>query len=469
MNWYFEEITKHGKNKVTFLPSILAEYMQEKYILIGTELGFYVYDCGVYKLLHDKEIKKFIKGFLRKEHTPQQINNVFQLLEISCFDKSALDNFNSNTRIINTKNCIIDLSQENIKLKKHDPSYLSTIQIDVEYNKNAKCELWEKTLNRILSKEQKHFIQEILGYFLITDISAKKFFNLYGPTDCGKSIILGLLNDLLKSENISNVSLQNICNPNLRFESSKLYGKIANIVGDLSQKELEDTGLLKMLTGSDSIDAEKKGKDSFQFFNKAKIISSMNIIPPNYSDKTEAYYKRILIVLFNESIPESEQDKDLGKKLKNEYSGILNWCLEGLVRLLKNKLIFSIPKESIDLINAYKENNNPILCFLNDIEKGIDYRLDLDKVYEKYKDFTELNGNKPLSKSKFKSEIEVKFLGDRNIKFSKNLFNNGKRYTGFIGISYMPYEKLEHEGKILDNVLTFDSKQQKSQQIKITD
>jgi phage/plasmid-associated DNA primase len=41
-----------------------------------------------------------------------------------------------------------------------------------------------------------------------------------------------------------------------------------------------------------------------------------------------------LFVKFPETVPESEQDKQLGEKLQAEKSGILNWMLEGLRRLM---------------------------------------------------------------------------------------------------------------------------------------
>ena len=36
---------------------------------------------------------------------------------------------------------------------------------------------------------------------------------------------------------------------------------------------------------------------------------------------------------FRVSIPESQQDRELARKLRGELPGILNWALDGLIRL----------------------------------------------------------------------------------------------------------------------------------------
>jgi putative DNA primase/helicase len=66
----------------------------------------------------------------------------------------------------------------------------------------------------------------------------------------------------------------------------------------------------------------------------AKLIFNCNELPKDV-EQTEAYFRRFLIIPFNVTIPEHEQDKELAKKIiDNELSGVFNWVLSGLKRLL---------------------------------------------------------------------------------------------------------------------------------------
>jgi putative DNA primase/helicase len=65
----------------------------------------------------------------------------------------------------------------------------------------------------------------------------------------------------------------------------------------------------------------------------AKHLYAANELPATETDD-EAFYRRILLVPFPETIPEPEREKHLDDKLEDELPGILNWAIEGLQRLL---------------------------------------------------------------------------------------------------------------------------------------
>jgi len=170
-----------------------------------------------------------------------------------------------------------------------------------------------------------------------------------------------------------------------RFTSALLYGKLANICGELTLSTLNDTDMLKSLSGGDSIQAEFKGKDGFDFENKAKIITACNSIP--YSrDMTDGWYQRQFIIPFLKKFRHTKQeDTELLDKLlvEKEMEGLLAWSLEGMHRLLKNKQ-FSYPLDKKERYLMYRENTKYFLqkfyvktTNFNDIIKSND-------IYEHY-------------------------------------------------------------------------------------
>ncbi len=115
-----------------------------------------------------------------------------------------------------------------------------------------------------------------------------------------------------------------------RFNRAELFGKLANIFADLPSKSIDDNGMFKALTGEDFITAERKNKDPFSFRPYARFLFSCNEIPRNYGDRSEGFYRRLLIIRFEKSVPKAKRDPNLAEKLAAERDGILMWALTGL-------------------------------------------------------------------------------------------------------------------------------------------
>ena len=90
---------------------------------------------------------------------------------------------------------------------------------------------------------------------------------------------------------------------------------------------------------------ERKFKDPFYFEPFAKHIWPANRLP-NTPDDTDAFHRRWGHVEFGVSFENDERrDPQLLSKLTTpeELSGVLNWALQGLIRLLNNNKFPSLP------------------------------------------------------------------------------------------------------------------------------
>jgi len=185
--------------------------------------------------------------------------------------------------------------------------------------------------------------------------------------DTGKTILLNVLNKFVGEKNVSGISLQKIASKD-KFALASLKDKYANIYDDLSADDLKDAGGFKIATGGGYITAEYKFGDSFQFMTFAKNIFSTNKIPNLKEINDDAYYERWIPLCFDNQILKSEQDKFLFEKLttKEELSGLLNWALEGLERLL-NKGKFSYDKDSSEIKMIMQRQNNPLVAFTMEV------------------------------------------------------------------------------------------------------
>ena len=78
---------------------------------------------------------------------------------------------------------------------------------------------------------------------------------------------------------------------------------------------MDDNGIFKALTGEDYITAERKNKNPFSFKPYARLLFSCNEIPRNYGDRSEGFYRRLIIIRFENPVPPEKRDPNLIEKL----------------------------------------------------------------------------------------------------------------------------------------------------------
>lgn len=173
--------------------------------------------------------------------------------------------------------------------------------------------------------DQVWLLQEMLGYFLVPITKSQKCFVIVGAAGAGKSVLLNVLNEiLLGSGNVSNVSWQSL---NDRFKTAELFGKLANIFADLPTKNIDGNGIFKALVGKDYLTVEKKNTNPFSFQSTARLLFSCNTIPKNYGDKSEGFYRRLIIIRFTHAVPKEKRDPELLDKFRGEADGIFSETL----------------------------------------------------------------------------------------------------------------------------------------------
>lgn len=398
--WYEEQ-----EKGLKFLPFVLAKHLSEtRDVYYGGE-SFLIYENGVYNISGEKEAGRIIMDYMLPNYcTMASIRDCRDQWDILV--SMDFDVFNRNPYLVNVRNGLLDI--RDMSFKEHTPSYLSTVQLNVEYNPHAHCPQFEKFLNEVLDCRLIPLVQEILGYLLTTNTSAQKSFVLLGPARTGKSTLLWVVEYLLLGKkNVSNIPWQEIGD---KFKTAELLGKLANVFSDLPSKSIDDTGIFKVVTGEDYLMAEKKNKNPFKFRPFARLVFSCNELPKNYVDRTEGFYRRLIIVPFNRQIEKNKIDKALKYKFQREKEGILNWALKGLRRLYENNFEFSENELTDEVKKEYKRENNNVISFVEECcEIDSLFSCSRIEIYESYKEFCGESGLKALSQIKFNKELECNF------------------------------------------------------------
>lgn len=300
------------------------------------------------------------------------------------------------------------------ELEEPRPKYFAVNHIPVEYDEDAEPERFKEFLEEIIHESDIPLIQEMFGYTLYRDYPIARAFMLLGSGGNGKSTLLNILKEFIGQQNVANPSLQKLGQD--RFASAQLYGKLANIHADLSSKTLENTGTFKMLTGGDLIHGERKFQDPFQFENYAKLLYSANELPGT-KDTTDAFFRRWIVIRFpykfTSNPDDGNKDKDpdiLDDVLSDsEMSGIFNWAVEGLKRVLDNNE-FSQTKGREAVKDEWLLNTQPMQVFF---EKGVKEEAGVgvgkDELYSDYSEFCREIGVTSKNRSVFFKELYSEF------------------------------------------------------------
>ncbi|GHU91787.1 hypothetical protein FACS1894202_13840 [Clostridia bacterium] len=210
---------------------------------------------------------------------------------------------------------------------------------------------------------------------------------------------------MLGQQNVSNIPWQSL---NERFKTAELFGKLANIFADLPTKNIDDNGIFKALVGEDFLTAERKNKDPFSFQPYARLLFSCNSIPRNYGDKSEGFYRRLIIIRFSKHVPENKRDAGLMEKFAAEADGIFMFAVEGLKRLINNAYKFSETPNTKAELQRYRVDSNSVLSFVEySCNVTADAESERGELFARYRDYCRNAGLTPVSQKTFNKDLEA--------------------------------------------------------------
>ncbi|MCM1506976.1 MAG: phage/plasmid primase, P4 family [Ruminococcus flavefaciens] len=221
-------------------------------------------------------------------------------------------------------------------------------------------------LNQIFNndKELIRYIQKALGYSLSGDTSEQCAFFLYGTGRNGKSTFLEVVRRIM-GDYVTNIQPESIM---IKASTNTANSDIARLKGARLVTSVEpnegmrlNEGLLKQLTGDDMITARKLYGDEFEFRPEFKLWMATNH-KPTIRGTDLGIWRRINIIPFTVTIPETAVDRNLSRKLMKELPDILAWIVEGY-KLWKAEGLRK-PKVIADAVEEYRNEMDVISAFL---------------------------------------------------------------------------------------------------------
>ena len=329
---------------------------------------------------------------------------------------------NKKTVLINLQNGTYEITPTKRELRAFNRNDFLTHQLPFEYEPEAKAPLFQKYLDEVIpDKDKQKVLAEFCGYIFTKKktIKLEKMLILFGTGANGKSVFFEILNALLGNENISSYSLQTLTN-DTGYQRSKIANKLVNYASEINGRL--ETDVFKQMASGEPIEARLPYGEPFILYDYAKLIFNCNELPKDV-EHTNAFFRRFLIIGFDITIPEDKQDKELDSKIiNNELSGVFNWVLQGLERVLKKKNFSKC--EAVENSRAnYEKQSDSVKMFVDEFEyrTSTEYT-SLSELYQQYRAFCIEDGYRPVHKSNFKKrlihyKVLVKRISSGNVAY----------------------------------------------------
>lgn len=274
--------------------------------------------------------------------------------------------------LVPVQNGILDL--KNKQLRPFNPKYVITSKIATAYKepkstpKDREGNTFDDWLSSIACGDSEliTLFWQIILEAINPNYTRNKFAILYGDGNNGKGTFQRLLINLIGESNVSALKPAQFSD---KFNLETLVGKVCNIGDEAPNDYLRNPSDLMSITSGDTVLVNPKRRPAFEATFKLFNIFSGNYIP-NGGNKTNGWYRRIMIVPFN-----ADFNGQIEKPwIKNEFladKDVLEYVLYKAVNQ-EPFTQFIEPKVVKDLLEEYQEDNNYLLDFIKNeyIPKG---------------------------------------------------------------------------------------------------
>jgi P4 family phage/plasmid primase-like protien len=311
----------------------------------------------------------------------------------------ADEKWDANTDILVCRNGTLEIPI--MTLREHSPEDYALGAVPFAYDPKVEAPTWRRFLESTIPGSA-GFLQEFAGYCLTADTTLEIAVWLYGPPGTGKSTFIEGLKTMLGLR-AGLLGLADIHRS--RFALSKIPGKTLLTATEQPSEFLKSTDVLNAIISGEEVQVEEKFKPSYTTIPRAKLLWAMNELP-RVGDANSGLFRRVKVVKFPRL--QGTPDPSVKERIKEEGAGILNWALEGLLRL-RERGHFEIPEPVRMATEDFTSTNDVPAAFIADVcitGDAVKLEEQAQSLYNAYRHWCRENGHKPVSATKVAREWE---------------------------------------------------------------
>lgn len=304
-------------------------------------------------------------------------------------------------------------------IEGHRRQDLITHIVPIKYDAKAHCPNWMAFLNGKLPDPAVRRLVQVSSGLGLLGITVQYLFFHYGDGANGKSVYMETLCRLLGEVSVTLPATSFMGegggSGSASPDMARLYGRRLLRVKELPEGEDLRENLVKEVTGGETITARDLFAGYMDFKPKFITIMSGNGYP-RISGIDDGIWRRMAVVLWPIKIAKEDRREfeEIVSSFEPEYSGILNWLIEGIHIFLKEGLV--IPKAVELATQEYRDDMDRTAgfvarCIIKDDKADSLQGKDL---YQAYCDDTIDQGGKPMNVTSFGRAMGKKFKKDRS-------------------------------------------------------
>ncbi|MFK0330689.1 phage/plasmid primase, P4 family [Rhizobium sp. NPDC090275] len=296
----------------------------------------------------------------------------------------------------------------------HRREDLITHVAPVRFEPKATCPRWTRFLETMLPDPAVRRLVQVSSGLGLVGITVQYLFFHYGDGANGKSVYMEtlcrLLGDVAVTLPATSLIGESGSSGGASPDLARLLGRRLLRVKELPEGEDLKENLVKELTGGETITARDLFAGYMDFDPIFVVIMSGNGYP-KISGNDDGIWRRMSVVHWPVKVPEAERREfeDMLNYFRPEYSGILNWLIEGVNIYLKEGIV--IPDAVRSATQEYRDDMDRTSafvarCVVKDPEAE---PIQSKTLFAAYCRFTEDEGGRPMSATAFGRAMAKKF------------------------------------------------------------
>lgn len=206
-------------------------------------------------------------------------------------------------------------------------------------------------------------LQELLGAAILgMGPKFQMWLVLFGEGNNGKSVLMKVCEMI--------APLGTVCSmPPQRFDKehnlAELAGKRLNILEELPEQEILESGQIKNIVGGGKVTAARKYGQPFDFISTLTILCATNALPP-VRDMTHGFWRRLIVLPMTKVYPDGIVKRGYEETFRDEIPKIVRWAIEGYRRLVQRQA-YAIPASCKLAVDEWQKETDHVRAWLDDI------------------------------------------------------------------------------------------------------
>lgn len=331
--------------------------------------------------------------------------------------------------LLGVANGVIDLRTST--LRPGYPADRITKTCPIAFDPTASAPTWERAVEAMMSGDRQlvDFLQVAAGYSLTGHTREQVLLVAHGSGANGKSTFLNIVRAAAGdyAVNMAFSAVEMVGRSQLTPELAMLPGKRLVTSSETNDGSRLNEARVKALTGGDTITANPKNRDPFEFRPVVKLWLATNHLP-SVRDDSHGFWRRLRLIPFRHQFSGEEMDPNLEGKLMAELPGVLRWMVEGARRWYAAGLV--APDTVLLATDAYRADSDPLADFI--AERCVISEVAQTRAGDLYKTYLSWANEHSLGRETLTPTRFGKRLAER---FERLHTRDGKAYRG-IGLAF---------------------------------